>query len=243
MLQPYDWNVPTNYHRLTQKSFAVVIAKLDTIYYSRKLAELDAEDFARRISNSRAAKLNAEILGLSATKETLSDSSHSNYYITAKTASLNADMIRLMAVRNSMQWSYTGSDRQSEKSEPRAPLATTSTEIVSVKPDASTSFIKIRLFALVALLVAAGVWTMRRAGPVQFGQLAGKLIETLAHVLVVAFGIAWGIGKLIATGLQIVGRTGRYLGWMVYCECRVGVSRHVSLYRTQEDWECTSRPG
>ncbi|KAF6223931.1 hypothetical protein HO133_010505 [Letharia lupina] len=54
MLQPYDWDQLPNYYRLTQRSFAVVVAKLDTISYHTRVNKLNAEDCSRRLATSRA---------------------------------------------------------------------------------------------------------------------------------------------------------------------------------------------
>ena len=141
MLQPYDWDEPTNYYRLTL-SFAVVIAKLDTIHCSKRLAKLNADDFASKFATSRAAK------------GALSDSKH-NQYTTAKNANLDADIMRLMIVGNSLPLSRLGLHPQSEKAEPRPPLAATTTTVFPVTPESPTPFSSIRLFIFVALLVAA----------------------------------------------------------------------------------------
>lgn len=193
MLQPYDWDQPTNYYRLTHKSFAVVIAKLDTIYYSGRLAKLNAEDFARRLAVSRANEA----------------SSIPNL----KAINLNADIARLMRVKNSRPSRYLESGLRSQTADPRTPLATTTTKVISRTPEAPASSHKIRLFLFAALLVAITIWA--RAAPIGVGQLVKKLIETLAHVLIVALGIAWGIGEMIATGFGVLGRKFRHLGWTV----------------------------
>lgn len=216
MLQPYDWIEPTNYYRLTQKSFAVVVAKLDTIHCSRRLAKLNADDFARKAATSRAAK------------ETLSDSNHSQCHATAKNANLSADIMRLMAVGNSLPSSRLGLDHQSEKAKPRHPLAATTTKVFPAKPESPTPLSSIRLFISVALLVAAMMWARSMADLLGVGQLAREFFKALTHVLMVALGIAWGVGKLTATGLGILGRTGGHLGWMVYCNCLGCVNANVN---------------
>ena len=157
MLQPYDWDQPTNYYRLTQKSFAVVIAKLDNIDYSRRLAKLNAEEFANKVANSRAAK------------EASSDSYSSERPVPAKATSLHADIARLMVVRNPPPSRHFGSGIPSQRAEPRPLLATTTTEVVSATSIAAASLRRIRLFVLVALLVVAAIWTKRRADPVEVG--------------------------------------------------------------------------
>ena len=201
---------------MAQKSFAVVTAKRDTIYYSRRVSKLNAEDFARKTATSRAAK------------EALSDSDHSQPYATAKNANLNADMMSLMAVRNSLPSSRLGLHHRSDKARPRASLAASTTKVFPVKSESPTPFSSVRLFIFVALLVAAIMWARSMADLLGVGPLARGLFKALAHMFKVALGIAWGVGKLTVTGLGILGRTGGNLGWMVCCDYLGCVNANVN---------------
>ena len=182
MLQPYDWDEPTDYYRLTQKSFAVVIAKLDTIHCSKRLAKINADDFARKVATSRAAK------------GALSDSKH-HQYTTAKNANLDADIMRLMTVGNSLPLSRLGLHPQSEKADPRPPLAATTITVFPVTPESLTPFSSIRLFIFVALLVAAMMWAKSMADLFKVGQLARGFFKALTHVLMVVSALLGGLGN------------------------------------------------
>ena len=210
MLQPYDWNQPTNYYRLTQKSFTVVTAKLDTIYYANRLAKVNAEDFARQLATSRAketaakaAKLDAEIVALLTAKEALSDSKHSKRHLAAEAVNLDADIMRLMADWNSLP-SQSRSDCQLEK---RSPLVAVTTEAIRVRSETPTSFGKIRLLISVILLAAAIIWTRSRVDSAQGVWLVKEFFEILVQVLVVTRAMSWELGKYIATGLGMLENT------------------------------------
>ena len=62
----------------------------------------------------------------------------------------------------------------------------------------------------------------------KIGQLARGFFKVLTHVLKVALGIAWGVGKLTLTGLGILGRIGGNLAWMVYCDYLGCVNANVN---------------
>ena len=72
------------------------------------------------------------------------------------------------------------------------------------------------------------MWAKSMADLLGVGQLARGFFKALTHVLMVALGIAWGVGKLTATGLGILGRRGGSLGWMAYCDYLVCVNADVN---------------
>ena len=181
MLQPYDWDQPPNYYRLTQRSFAVVVAKLDTIYYHTRVNKLNAEDCARRLATSRA-------------KESA-----------AKAANLNADVMRLMTVRDSLPPSRPRIDRQPEKVDPPAPFAAITTKSIRGQSETPTSFGQIKLLVSVFLLAAAMIWAKSKSDPACGEWLVRRSFEILMQVWIVALGVSWGVGKLITIGLAMLG--------------------------------------
>ena len=181
MLQPYDWDQPPNYYRLTQRSFAVVVAKLNTISYHTRVNKLNAEDSVRRLATSRA-------------KESA-----------AKAANLNADVMRLMTVRDSLPPSRPRIDRQPEKSDPPAPFAAITTRSIRGESETPTSLGQIKLLVSVVLLAAAMIWAKSKSDPACGEWLVRRSFEILMQVWIVALGVSWGVGKLITIGLGMLG--------------------------------------
>ena len=214
MLQPYDWNEPTDYYRLTQKSFTVVIAKLDTIYYSTRLAKLSAEDLAIKVATSKVnesvakvAKLDAEIRMLMTVKEILPGSKQREGSIAVRLASIDNDITRLMIGRDSMPRRQQRSDQQLKQAGPQAPFTATNIEAIQVKPGTPFTTDKIRMLVFVGLLAAAMIGARSRADPAWGKWLVRRSFETLMQVLEVALAISWELGKLIAAGLGMLAKT------------------------------------
>lgn len=210
MLQPYNRNKPINYYRLTQNSFAVVIAELDNIYYSKMLAKR-AEELAMKVATSKAkesaakaAKLDAEMMILMAVKEASSGSKQREDYVAVKTASIDTDMAKLMAKGNSTPRRIPRSDHQSKQAGPQAPFTAMDTKAIQVKPKTPFSLDKLRMFVFVGLLAAAMIGARSRADPAWGKWLVSRSFETLMQVLVVALAITWEVGKRIAAGLGML---------------------------------------
>ena len=217
MLQPYDWNEPINYYRLTQKSFAVVVPKLDTLHYSGKLAKFKAEDFARKMAISRAkesttkaAKLHAEAMRLLDVKEALSASRHDENYVAAKAAALNAELMKSAASPPPI---LSKSDQQIERADPRASFAAIDPKVIRAKSKSSASLGMTKAFISAALLTAALSW----AQPVWGKWLVKSFVKTIIQKWMVAFALCWKVGTLVATGVKMLGnavaaRAGRFVG-------------------------------
>ena len=141
MLQYYDWDEPMNYYRLMQKSFAVVVAKLDSIYHLTRLAKLNAEEFARKVAKSREKESAAKVAKL-----------------TAEARKLVAEERRLIADRSPLPPSQPRSDYQPESADPRAPVTATTTKAIRVEPGTHASFGKTKLLVVVVLLAALQIW-------------------------------------------------------------------------------------
>ncbi len=211
MLQPYDKNEPKNYYRLTQNSFAVVIAKLDDVYYSTRLAKFDVEELAKKVAASKAkesaakaAKLDAEIMILMAVKEASSGSKQREDSVAVRIASINTDMARLMAGRDSMPRRMPRSEHQSKQAGPQVPFTAMNTKAIQVKPKAPFSLDKLRMLVFVGLLAAAMIGARSRADPAWGKWLVRRSFETLMQVLMVALAITWEVGKRIAAGLEML---------------------------------------
>ena len=130
-----------NYYRLTQKSFAVVVAKLDSIYHLTRLAKLNAEEFARKVAKSREKESAAKVAKL-----------------TAEARKLVAEERRLIADTSPLPPSQPRSDYQPESADPRAPVTATTTKAIRVEPGTHASFGKTKLLVVVVLLAALQIW-------------------------------------------------------------------------------------
>lgn len=191
MLQPYDWNEPTNYYRLTQKSFAVVVAKLDSIYYSTRLAKVNAEDFARKVAKSRL-------------KESAS-----------KAAELNANVMRLMASRDSLAPSQPRTDHQPDIADSRAPSAAASIEAVQARAKPRIHIAIAKILLVYAVLVTAMICVRSRKDPA-WGEWPGGTFEKLTEVWMMALATLWGDGRLIAASLWKLGKViAAWGGWLI----------------------------
>lgn len=190
-LQSYDWNEPTNYYRLTEKSFAAVVAKLDNIYYSAGLTKLNAEDFAGEVAKSRAKQF------------------------AAKAAKLDADVMRLMTSRDSLASSQPRTDRQPDIADSRAPSAAASIEAVPTraKPRIRISIAKILL--VYAVLVTAMSCARNRKDPA-WGEWPGGTFEKLTEVWMMALATLWRDGRLIAASLwKLEKAIAAWGGWLI----------------------------
>lgn len=196
-----------NYYRLTQKSFAVVVAKLDSIHHLTRLAKLNAEEFARKVAKSRE-------------KESA-----------AKVAKLAAEAKKLVADRSPLPPSQPRSDYQPESADPRAPVTATTTKAIRVKPETHASFGKTKLLVFVVLLVALQIWAPssiilswgewyirryfetlmqiwagRTADPTWGEWLVRRALEALMQVWMVALAISCEVEKLIVACLWVLGK-------------------------------------
>ncbi|CAF9914651.1 hypothetical protein IMSHALPRED_001970 [Imshaugia aleurites] len=191
MLQPYDWDEPTNYYRLTQKSFAVVVAKLDTIYYSSRLAKLDAKNLARKVATSRATES------------------------VVNAARLNEDIVRLMAVKKALPPGQSESDRQPRKAETQASFAAVSSKATRVRSGTPASFSEITRLVILFLLGAAMgaameaaiIWATRIAGPAWRAWLIRRSSEMIMQVWRTVPVMSWKVGEMIVIGLKMLEKT------------------------------------
>ncbi|CAD6576355.1 MAG: hypothetical protein ASARMPRED_007701 [Alectoria sarmentosa] len=214
MLQHYDWDEPMNYYRLTQKSFAVVVAKLDSIYHLTRLAKLNAEEFARKAAKSREKESAAKVAKLA-----------------AEARKLMAEKRRLVADRSPLPPNQPRSNYQPESADPRVPVTATTTKAIRVKNRTHASFGKTKLLVFVVLLAALQIWVRssivlpwaewyvrryfetlmqswaRRTVDPTWGEwLVRRALEALMEVWMVALAISWEVEKLIIVCLSVLAK-------------------------------------
>lgn len=105
-----------------------------------------------------------------AVKEALLDSKHGQYYVAAKTAKLDVNILRLMADRSSLPPNKLGPDRQPrpDKADTQPPFAATTTKAIRVKSETPASFDQMKGLAFILLTAAATfaiMWAAERADP------------------------------------------------------------------------------
>ena len=203
-----------NYYRLTQKSFAVVVAKLDSIYHLTRLAKLNAEEFARKAAKSREKESAAKVAKLA-----------------AEARKLMAEKRRLMADRSPLPPNQPRSNYQPESADPRVPITATTAKAIRVKNRTHASFGKTKLLVFVVLLAALQIWVRssiilpwgewyvrtyfetlmqiwarRTVDPTWAEWLVRRALEALMQVWMMALAISWEFEKLIIACLWVLGK-------------------------------------